>query len=231
MQGPPEAKWERETADTHAAARTWGLRDHMLRQLEAEPSQAMLEINSRLARMYPEYDIALMPVEHMQSGSLDHHISSKPSQQAEVWAGESECADSTLEDSSNAPVAQGRHPEVCKAASAKHTAAAQRSACIAAKSNGHASGLQSADVGVDAQHVQPSQQARDEHGAKGPDAAGAAFCAAFVGNAPVHGDSYCYHVDADPAGLPPSRCAAKNSSPCVITCFAVAILLLLLYPM
>ena len=33
MQGPPAAKWERETADTHAASRTWGLRNHMLRQL------------------------------------------------------------------------------------------------------------------------------------------------------------------------------------------------------
>ena len=137
----------------------------MLRELEAEPSQAMLEINSRLARMYPEFDIALLPVEHMQSGSLDDYNSSKPCQKAETCVGDSECADSAVEGSLNAPVAQGRHPEVCNAASAKHTAAAQRTACIAARSNGHASGLQSADVGADAQHVQLSQQAHGEHSA------------------------------------------------------------------
>ena len=203
----------------------------MLRKLETEPSQAMLEINSRLACMYPEFDIALLPVEHMQNGSLDDYNSSKPCQKAETCVGNSECADSAVEGSSHAPVAQGRHPEVCKAASAKHTAAAQRTACIAARSNRHASDLQSADVGADAQHVQPSQQAHGAHSAAEPDAADAAFCAAFVGNAPVHGDSYCYHVDADPAGLPPSRCTARILFPCgVITCFAVAILLLLLYP-
>ena len=88
VQGPPDAKWERETADTKTASLTWGLRDHVLRQLVEEPSQAMLEINSRLAQMYPEFDIALMPAEHMQHADWEVQGSSAPPQQHDSAAHE-----------------------------------------------------------------------------------------------------------------------------------------------
>lgn len=41
-------KWERNTADGAHASRTWGLRTEVLAQMAATPSEAMVEILSRL---------------------------------------------------------------------------------------------------------------------------------------------------------------------------------------
>ena len=218
MQGPPAAKWERETADTHMASRTWGLRDHVLRQLAEEPTQAMLEVNTRLARLYPEYDIALMPAEHMQSTSLHPKPSSKAPSQALHSVKRAEHLQSTsldhqpsskrletAEEHSSAPGGEAKQ-------TARNTAAAaaawqQTDSDAAEPGSGahvrHAHAVQEAQQAQQDCSVSRSAASNDEPAAYGE----AAYCAAFVGNAPVHGDSFCYHVDADPAGLPPSRYA------------------------
>ena len=212
MQGPPAAKWERETADTHLASRTWGLRDHMLRQLAEEPSQAMLEVNTRLARLYPEYDIALMPAEHMQSASLDPQPSSKAPTQATPNAKRAEHLQSTSLDRqpSSKPLEHAKeHPSSPggkirgMASSTAAAAAAWLQADSAAAEPGSGAHVRKAGGAQQDSSSSRSAASDDKPAAHGE----AAYCAAFVGNAPVHGDSFCYHVDADPAGLPPSRCA------------------------
>ena len=211
MQGPPAAKWERETADTQWASRTWGLRDHMLRQLAEEPSQAMLEVNTRLARLYPEYDIALMPAEHMQTMSLDPQPSSKAAMQAAQNVKQAKHLQSTsldhqlngkpLEPAEQHPSAPGGNVRQMASNTAAATAAWLQADSAAAES-GSGAHVRHAGGAQDAQQAQ--RDCSISRSATGEDQA--AYCAAFVGNAPVHGDSFCYHVDADPAGLPPSRC-------------------------
>jgi hypothetical protein len=51
---PPEALWARRTADAPSAPRTWGLTDAAMRALETHPPPAMVELQSRLAALYPE---------------------------------------------------------------------------------------------------------------------------------------------------------------------------------
>ena len=222
MQGPPAAKWERETADTHLASRTWGLQDHMLRQLAEEPSHAMLEVNTRLTRLYPEYDIALMPAEHMQSSSLDPQPSSKAPTQAVKKAKCAEHLQSTcldrqpsskpLETADQHPSAPGGDVKQMASNTAAAAAAWPQADSAAAEAGGgvhirQAGRVQKAQQAQQAGSGSRSAASKDEPAAHGE----AAYCAALVGNAPVHGDSFCYHVDADPAGLPPSRCACCYS--------------------
>lgn len=157
----------------------------MLQQLAQEPSHAMLEINARLAQLYPDCDIALMPAEHMQSGSLNGVENSKPSQQPDL--GDNNSADQAVDSTIGS----------------SHWAACGTSPA-ASSHRKHGSTLQTARANlgpaVTGQHAEEAQ-----HDAAEAAGSQTAFCAAFVGNAPVHGDTYCYHVDADPAGLPPSR--------------------------
>ena len=218
MQGPPAAKWERETADTYLASRTWGLRDHMLRQLAEEPSQAMLEINTRLARLYPEYDIALMPAEHMQSTSLDPQPSSKASMHATQNVKRAEHLQSTCQDRQpSKPLGTAEEHSSAPGGDVRQVASnAAASAAVRLQADGAAAEPGSGAYVRKAGGAQQAQQDCSGSGSAASDhepaAHGdAAHCAAFVGNAPVHGDSFCYHVDADPAGLPPSRCAQDSA--------------------
>lgn len=193
VQGPP-ATWERETADTHTASRTWGLKDNVLRQLIEDPSPAMLEVNSRLAQMYPDFEIAHMPAEHMQHTGLDG-LGNSVSQPGSTIHG-------ALPAEDNA--------DVVTASGCIWSGAGSGSQVNASASCGAAP---TAGLDAAAGPQQFSEQA--QHDASGSPGSQAAYCAAFVGNAPVHGDTYCYHVDADPSGLPPSRSAHPPPHACI----------------
>lgn len=67
---PPESKWEQATCDAadKPTARTWGLTSSVLQQFAAEDVPAKLEVQSRLAKLYPDMIIAHMPSEHIQLG-------------------------------------------------------------------------------------------------------------------------------------------------------------------
>ena len=106
-------RWERTTIDGEGLPRTWGLQPRLLRQLERQPPPCIVEVQTRLAALYPEYEIAR----------------------------------------------------------------------------------------IDATAVAPahSTQADAEH-----------CCTSFVANAAVYGNAFCWHVDADPASLPPSRWLATH---------------------
>ena len=51
--GPSDSKWERNTADGAHASRTWGLREEALAELTANPTPAILEIQTRLVSSAP----------------------------------------------------------------------------------------------------------------------------------------------------------------------------------
>ena len=167
------------------ASLTWGLRDHVLRQLVEEPSRAMLEINSRLTQMYPEFDIALMPAEHMQHADWKGEGNWMPPQQ------HASAAHELLPAADSAVVAVAAADSIQSGASSgKEAHASLSGAAPAAK----------IDPAVERQ-----QAGQAQHEVNGTSESQEAFCAAFVGNAPVQGDTYCYHCDADPSSLPPSR--------------------------
>ncbi|KAK9806407.1 hypothetical protein WJX73_002680 [Symbiochloris irregularis] len=72
-QGPPERKWERATADGAGLSRTWGLTHTALQELRNDSIPAMTEVQSRLAKLYPDFGICHMPshaMQHAQSETL-----------------------------------------------------------------------------------------------------------------------------------------------------------------
>ena len=58
---PPADRWDRRTIDAVGLAPTFGLRQSLLRRLQHSPPRAVLEIQSRLCQLYPEYTIAFLP--------------------------------------------------------------------------------------------------------------------------------------------------------------------------
>ena len=54
---PPADRWERATSDGPAQARTFGLRDAHLQLLQAKPPAGVVELSSRLAKLYPECSV------------------------------------------------------------------------------------------------------------------------------------------------------------------------------
>ena len=67
----PANKWERKTADMAGAAPTWGLRPHVLQQLACGQPPALIEVQSRLQLLFPEYKIAHLPCAAIQQPQQD----------------------------------------------------------------------------------------------------------------------------------------------------------------
>ncbi len=66
---PPASLWERETRDTAApgAAPTWGLSEAALLSLQGEAAPAaVVEVQSRLQLLFPEYSLCHMPGDAME---------------------------------------------------------------------------------------------------------------------------------------------------------------------
>lgn len=178
----------------------------------------MREIHSRLARLYPEVDIAHMPAEHMQA-----HADGPPA----------ECSSGA--DHTRPAAAQRLMHQPCAAeqSAGAQGALAQRDCvqnetgaadCSCASTAGHlissqaasqaedrnapshmsAISLQQRDASLEVDNTRPRVGCAGVPGPPEPEET--AFCAQFVGNAPVAGDTYTWHVDADPSTLPDCRC-------------------------
>jgi len=59
--GPPTDKWERVLSDKPGLTQSMGLSGHALEELCESKDRALLEIQTRLSRLYPEYIISRMP--------------------------------------------------------------------------------------------------------------------------------------------------------------------------
>lgn len=71
---PPQAKWERKTADGAGLPPTWGLQPHAMAELQAcdaaQPlGRAMRQVHGRLCALYPGYLIGHMPSEAIQGAA------------------------------------------------------------------------------------------------------------------------------------------------------------------
>jgi hypothetical protein len=54
---PPAGRWERTTCDGAGLPRSWGLQPRLLERLERTPPPCVVEVQTRLQRLYPEYHI------------------------------------------------------------------------------------------------------------------------------------------------------------------------------
>eukprot|EP00041_Stephanoeca_diplocostata_P021854 m.516189 g.516189 ORF g.516189 m.516189 type:complete len:378 (+) comp21927_c3_seq11:456-1589(+) len=71
--GPCPDTWERKTCDADGLPPTWGLRKHVVDRLRNGDVDAAVEVQTRLQRLYPEYDIA-----HMTGGNISGSSSAEP---------------------------------------------------------------------------------------------------------------------------------------------------------
>jgi len=60
-ESPPETHWERSLSDIPGLPRTLGLRPNVLQNLCEARCKAILEIQSRIALLYPDYHVCRMP--------------------------------------------------------------------------------------------------------------------------------------------------------------------------
>eukprot|EP00210_Caulerpa_lentillifera_P001733 g1664.t1 len=71
---PPGSNWSRETCDQAGLPASWGLQDTVLKQLLSNPSAAMIELQSRLCKLYPEFSIFHMPSEFIQTNERSEGV-------------------------------------------------------------------------------------------------------------------------------------------------------------
>jgi len=73
---PPQTRWERETRDTAVSAPTWGLTPDALRSLQGENAPScVVELQSRLALLYPDYQVCHLPGDAMVPPDAEEGVS------------------------------------------------------------------------------------------------------------------------------------------------------------
>lgn len=215
-QGPPTDKWERETADGAGLPKTWGLGQQVLSDLAACQLPAMKEVHTRLAKLYPDYQIVHMPSELIQ-----------PAHQAAQTC-DSQPDSAQTDGAEGAPTDKASKKGACQGIA--HKALRQTSSAQSDESKAHMHTCSRCSTADQGRHSPAPQPHHDTTGLHTPcrapqntddrDAPPASQevnndddasedgqkveCNQFVGNAAVYGDCYTWHVDADPAAFPPS---------------------------
>ncbi|KAG2443341.1 hypothetical protein HYH02_009405 [Chlamydomonas schloesseri] len=184
--GPPSGKWQRSTRDRTDAAPTWGLTGPWLQRLAAEQLRARLEVQSRLAALYPDYNIAHMPSEDIQVQAVMPAGAGLPegadgdADGDGMYALEEEArgvAGSMPMDEPPEPVGVNQEQQAVDGNDrARHSAGSAEAAEDGEEAEEQVAGMRAGCAFVD--------------------------CNQYVANAAVHGDSYSWHVDADPSTLP-----------------------------
>jgi hypothetical protein len=181
----PSEKWERKTADMAGAAPTWGLKAPMLETLLGSQTQreqekggggaadsssvpaAVLEIQSRLVKLYPEYRIAYLPSQAIQT---------QQQQQQKVNCNESDSEDGRESDEEEEEEEEEEHDLEKKKQEKEHQSTSKRPKL---------------DISIPKHNTISSSS-------------GIVDCCPILANAAAHGDTFRYHVDADPTSFPPS---------------------------
>ncbi|KAL4444049.1 hypothetical protein ABPG75_011786 [Micractinium tetrahymenae] len=179
----PAARWERRTTDMAGAAPTWGVRQHVLRELASGRLPVMQEVHARLARLYPECDIAHLPSEAIQLAPGEAQAAAaQPHQQQQ----------------------QQQQPDEQRQQQPGQGPGQEQQQQQRGQGPGPEQQQQQDDPAVDA--ARPSKRSRTADGGGTSSGAGGASssvdCACFVANAAVAGDTFRYHVDADPTSFP-----------------------------
>jgi hypothetical protein len=191
---PPNSKWEQATCDaadvaSKPRARTWGLTAAVLRRFAADDVPAKLEVQSRLCALYPDAIIAHMPSEHIQAGLVQQQHQQLQQQQ---HRGKQELQQQTVPQQQQQQLQQQQHRE--KQELQQQTVPQQQQQ--------HPSQQQELKQQQQQQREQLSQPQQQQHASQQDGDSVAADCSCFLANAAVHGDSYSWHVDADPSTFP-----------------------------
>ena len=64
-----DAWWDRKTTDMDGSKPTWGVTDACVADMYTHQKEEIIEIQSRLSKLYPEFDIAYMPEEYIQESN------------------------------------------------------------------------------------------------------------------------------------------------------------------
>lgn len=95
----PGRVWERQTMDYPGAAPSWGVKQHVLQELAHGRPEAIVEIQSRLQLLYPEYDVVYMPSDAIQHRALDSYECNDDDDDDDLKRGAKRpCLDATTHD-------------------------------------------------------------------------------------------------------------------------------------
>ena len=198
---PPWDRWERKTADRAGLPGTWGLRSHVLDLLAWGQIPAAIEVQTRLSRLYPEYIIAHMPTDaietHPQQGDGREGCDDVDGRAVAVQ----DAVVGHLPElhSTHADFMHEGHAGAACTSTEQHLPVAQYN--VGPREQGSRS-LASLPASPGSGSNKPSASAAAAPIEAPPAAASQGHCSAFLGNAAVHGDTFRWHVDADPSDFP-----------------------------
>eukprot|EP00798_Chlamydomonas_sp_ICE-L_P018809 gene18810-25354_t len=222
--GPPSSKWERATSDGAGLPRTWGLKDAVLHEFAASKLHAKIELQSRLAKLYPEYIIGHMPSDSLQnlSDPIDPIESGLKPGQACPHSKQGPASNTSIQTLPDALHAKGGSKLNSGQASpySKFGPASNASIHDGPEASGDAGDAQLEDPesvpsslsGPKDKHANDAATAADDDGVQpeDPESTYNTFdCHNILANATVYGDSFAWHVDADPWTLPESAWTHK----------------------
>ena len=163
----------------------------MLHQLAEAQVPAVREVHTRLCRLYPECDIVHMPAELIQSS-----VTAQTARTGAALQGSRE--QRTSQSPGPAGSSQTARPRLHSDADLLADSSALSPGCPSQQD------VHRAETTPTSHEWCPGAQSKGPRPQAPLQGAGPAEvdCGQFVGNAPVYGDCYSYHVDADPASLP-----------------------------
>ena len=189
----PADRWERATADMAGGAATWGVRPHVLMQLTTGHLPALREVHARLCKLYPECDIAHLPSDAIQCRQEQEQPGWHQGQQQQEQQGQRH--------------GQQQREQLWDQCSEQRTGQGPEAASQVQQEGREAEGptpkrpRPAAAAGAAALPPGGAALGREQLG-EGSSGGAPVDCAAFVANAAVEGDSFRYHVDADPSSFP-----------------------------
>ncbi|KAI3427134.1 hypothetical protein D9Q98_007071 [Chlorella vulgaris] len=172
LQPSDSARWEQRTTDMAGGAATWGVKQHVLQELAEGRLPALREVHARLCKLYPECDIAHLPTDAIQLAPSPHVLHSKQ---------EGKEVQHNVKQQQQQQQRQQAEQEVPLPLAKRRKQGSEppppaTEHCIEGTAAAAAGGCSSRHGPVD--------------------------CSCFVANAAVAGDSFSYHVDADPTSFP-----------------------------
>lgn len=194
---PPDDKWSRSTVDSDTAARTWGINNEVLEQFMESHSWAKLEVQSRLCNVYPDMQLFHMPCHAIQ------HISALYDSQHAAQHHDQEQDPQTQQQAGKQGLQQQQQlqqqQDLEKQLQLQQT---------------HQRQHQEQQQQPEQQHHGSTSSCLPGSSSAGTPSAPTFHCTPFIANAAVHGDSYSWHVDADPTTFPPSLWTLSYGSYC-----------------
>eukprot|EP00879_Flechtneria_rotunda_P012225 GHRR01012767.1.p1 GENE.GHRR01012767.1~~GHRR01012767.1.p1 ORF type:complete len:420 (+),score=129.30 GHRR01012767.1:107-1366(+) len=194
---PPASKWSRSTSDADEKPETWGLHSSILQQFAAQDLPAKLEVQTRLCMLYPDMIIAHMPTKYIQMGLANARDSAE---------GEEVCVAHGYDaksPSQQQPQGQQyrQHEEQPHNQHWGHQQHPQQQQVPEQQEHQQHRQHQQQPQGSQSAEQAPQQATAQQHHQQHRETAmqqAAGDCSFVLANAAVYGDTFTWHVDADP---------------------------------